>query len=284
MNISRFRWSKLVKIDTQLSSEVLPQEQMGAPLSEPVNIHTAAEKPGQEDAALTPDTAGSRRNRRRFALPLIIALILVVVVGAGLLAATFLSSSQATTTLEAEEPTPNVGATISAAVAMAVADQLTPVPENPFDSGEATTPVSTEPGSASLPQSSPSLPTLSRYFNWEQTPAIKETGHLVFKVRVDDGANFKPAGRDCSFANVSLKDNTEASFGSILPRGMVIPCGTGPDDWVSNQYYFVDGLLTVTVQLSPEVAAHPGLMVCLWTGGTTARENRLLDCAPVRRP
>ena len=268
----------------QLSAEAPRQEQTGAPPPEPGDIHTAAEDPGQGDATLMPDMAGSRRNLRRFALPLIIALILVVVVGAGLLAAAFLSSSRATPTLEVEEPTPNVGATISAAVAMAVADQLNPVSENPSDDGGATTLASIEPGSTSLPQSQPWPPTPSGYVDWEQTPAVNEVGHLVFEAKIDDRANFKPVGRNCGFGNVSLTDNAGSSHGLVLPRSMVVPCGAGPDDWVSNQYYFVDSLLTVTVQLSVEVAAHPGLMVCLWTGGITGEENRLLDCAPVRLP
>lgn len=268
----------------QLSTEAPTQKQTGAPPPETADIHTAAEDPGQGDATLMPDMAGSRRNRRRFALPLIIALILVVVVGAGLLTAVVLSSSRATPTLEAEKPTPNVGATISAAVAMAVAAQLTPVPANPSDSGAATAPASIEAGSASLPQSPPWPPTPSGYVDWEQTPAVNDAGHLVFKARIDDRANFKPVGRNCGFANVSLMDDADSSHGLVLPRSMAVPCGAGPDDWVSNQYYFVDSLLTVTVQLSAEVAARPGLMVCLWTGGATDEENRQLDCAPVRLP
>ena len=268
----------------QLSTEAPTQEQTGAPHPEPGDIHTAAEDPGQGGATLIPDMAGSRRNRRRFALPLIIALILVVVVGVGLLTAVVLSSSWATPTLEAEKPTPNVGATISVAVAMAVAAQLTPVPANPSDSEAATAPASIAAGSASLPQSPAWPPTPSGYVDWERTPAVNDAGHLVFKARIDDRANFKPVGRNCGFANVSLMDDADSSHGLVLPRSMAVPCGVGPDDWVSNQYYFVDSLLTVTVQLSAEVAAHPGLMVCLWTGGAADEENRLLDCAPVRLP
>ena len=258
--------------------------QISAATPIPDGIHTDG-YPGPEDDLSAPDAEGSRRNRRRFALPLILALILVAaIVGVGVLATVLLSSSREAPTAEAEEPTPDVGATVSAAVAMAVAAQLTPGPANPSDGGEATTLASTEPGSASLPQSPPLPPTISGYVDWEQRPAIMETGHLVFKARIDDGANFKPAGQNCGFANVSLTDNTDASFGSILPRSMAMPCGAGLGDWVSDQYYYSDSLLTVTVQLSAGIAAHPGLMVCLWTGGATDEENRLLDCASVLQP
>ena len=93
-----------------------------------------------------------------------------------------------------------------------------------------------------------------------------------------------PAGPGCGFGNVSLADNANAFYGFVIPGSMAVPCGTGPSDLVSNRYDYSDNLLTVTVQLPSEIADQQGLMVCLWTGGGADEENRLLDCAPARRP
>ena len=191
--------------------------------------------------------------------------------------------SQETSTAETVQPSPDLDATVAAAAAMAVAAQ-NPAQANPTNDGEETAPATVQPRSEGVPQIPPWLTMLSEYVNWEQTPEISATGKLVFKAKIDEGAHFVAAGDHCGFANVSLTDNANVSYGSVIPRSMSIPCGAGPGDWVSTQYYYTGNLLTVTVQLSSEIAAHPGLMLCLWTGGATDEENRLLDCVPVRQP
>ena len=268
----------------RLDSEVLTQGGESAPPREHGDIHTSAEYTGSEAAALTPDRARRRQNRRRFVLPLILALLLVTgIIGAGVLAAILLAPSQETSTAETVEPTRDLDATIAAALAMAIAAQ-NPAQTNPTNDGEEAAPATVQPRSESVPQIPPSPTVLSGYVNWEQTPEISVTGKLVFKARIDEGAHFVAAGDHCGFANVSLTDNANVSYGSVIPRSMSIPCGAGPGDWVSNQYYYAGNLLTVTVQLSSEIAAHPGLMLCLWTGSGTDAGNRLLDCVPVRPP
>ena len=234
---------------------------------------------------MVPAAERRRGNRRRLVLVLIpVLLIVAAIIGASVLAALLLSQPNEVTTAETAAPTPDVDSTIAAAIAMAVAAQLTPTPENPASARESTASPNTPPQSVSLPQLPPSPPTPSKYVNWEQPPEISETGDLVFKARIDEGANFMPAGPRCGFGNVSLADNADAFYGFVIPRSMATPCGAGPSDWVSNRYYYSDNLLTVTVRLSSEIAERQGLMVCLWTGGGTDEENHPLDCAPARRP
>ena len=268
----------------RLDSEVLTPGLELTPPPEDAIIPTFAEYPGSEDVAVTPGMAGRHRNRRRFVLPLILALLLVAgIIGAGVLAAALFAPSPETATAETVEPTPDLDATIAAALAMAIAAQR-PDQATPINDGEESASATVQPRSGSVPQIAPSPTVLSGYVNWEQPPEISATGKLVFKARIDEEAHFVAAGRHCGFANVSLTDNANVPYGSIIPRSMSVPCGSDPGDWVSTRYYYADNLLTVILQLSSEIAAQPGLMLCLWTGGATDEENRLLDCVPVRRP
>ncbi len=278
-------------VEVDLQQEGITSIDPYAPAPEPESVpppdlgdvYKPAQYPEPVDAALEPD-AKRRRNRKRLALVLIpVSLTVAVIVGASVLAALVLSQPDEMTTAETAVATPDVGSTISAAVAMAVAAQITPTSANPASVGESTAPPNTPPQSASLPQVPLSPPMPSKYVTWEQPPRLSETGDLVFRARIDEGANFTPAGRHCGLGNVSLMDNANAFYGSVIPRAMALPCGAGSSDWVSDRYHFSDSLLTVTVQLSSKLSEQRGLMVCLWTGGTD-EENRLLDCAPVRRP
>ena len=251
------------------------------------DVNKPAEYPEPVDAALAPAVETRRGNRRRLVLVLIpVLLIVAAIIAASVLAALLLSPADEMPTAETETatPTPDVGSTIAAAVAVAFAVQTTPSPANPASARESAAPPNTSPQSVSLPQVPQSPPMPSQHVNWEQPPQISETGDLVFRARIDKGANFVPAGPRCGFGNVSLADNGDAFYGFVIPRSMAAPCGTGPSDLVSNRYYYSDNLLTVTVQLSSQIADQPGLMVCLWTGGGADEENRMLDCAPARRP
>lgn len=282
-----------VEVDLQQEgiTSIDPYAQAPEPESVPPpdqgDVNKPAEYPETEDAALAPAVETRRGNRRRLVLVLIpVLLIVAAIIGASVLAALLLSPADEMPTAEMETatPTPDVGSTIAAAVAVAFAVQTTPSPANPASVGESAAPPNTPPQSVSLPQVPQSPPMPSQHVNWEQPPEISETGDLVFRARIDKGANFVPAGPRCGFGNVSLADNGDAFYGFVIPRSMAAPCGTGPSDLVSNRYYYSDNLLTVTVQLSSEIADQPGLMVCLWTGGSTDEENHLLDCAPARRP
>ena len=267
-----------------LDSEVLTP---GLELTQPpedANGPAFAEYPCSEDVAVTPGIAGRHRDRRRFVLPLILALLLVAgIIGAGVLAATAFTPSPEMAITETVEPTPDLEATIAVALATAIAAQR-PDRSNPINDGEEAASATVQPRPESVPQIPPSPTVLSEYVNWELPPEISATGKLVFKAKIDEQAHFVAAGRHCGFPNVSLTDNTNVSYGSVIPRSMSIPCRTEPGDWVSTQYDYADNLLTVTLQLSSEIAVQPSLMLCLWTGGATDEENRLLDCVPVRRP
>ena len=263
-----------------------PEQESVAPPDQG-DVSKPAEYPEPVDAALAPDVGRRRPNRTRLVLVLIAGLLTVAAIVAGsVLAALLLSPADEMPTAETATatPTPDVGSTIAAAVAVAFAVQTTPSPANPASARESTAPPNTPPQSVSLPQVPQSPPMPSQHVNWEQPPEISETGDLVFRARIDKGANFVPAGPRCGFGNVSLADNGDAFYGFVIPRSMAAPCGTGPSDLVSNRYDYSDNLLTVTVQLPSQIADQPGLMVCLWTGGGADEENRMLDCAPARRP
>ena len=104
---------------------------------------------------------------------------------------------------------------------------------------------------------------------------------MAFRARIDEKAGFVVAGTHCGFANVTLTDDSDAFYGTIIPHSMANACGGLSGDWVADHYLYISNLLTVRLQIDPVAAQHPGLTLCLWKGGTT---EKLLDCAPVKRP
>lgn len=265
-----------------------------------------------QSAAPMPSAAPGRQARRDFFLPLLVTCaLIVVVVGAGALAYIVLASPGGTPTPEAVEPTPDLDATIAAAVAMIPA-LLTPSPVAQPEAGTAAdaVPIATVPanapplpipyGVAAPPSPTPAsnrLPAIAcpdcaipdppadGYIEWVREPTVSESGVLSFRARIDDRrVNFVVAGPSCGYGNVTLTDSDGAYYGSIIPRSTSIACGTLPGDWIANQYYYTGGLLTVRLQIDPVAALHPDLELCLWAGGMTAEHARLLACAPVKQP
>ena len=258
-----------------------------------------------------PSTTPGSRSRRNILAPLVVSFVLLtVVVGVGMLVAyVVLSSSSGMAAPEVVEPTPDLEATVAAAVAMIPA-LLTPSPvaqprtDNPSD----TAPIATVPSNApQLPQP-PAANTLAAtqepdglpeiacpdctvpdppadsYVEWVRDPKVLESGILSFRARIDEEANFVVAGPSCGFANLTLTDDSDAFYGAIIPRSMAVVCDTRLGDWIANQYYYIDNLLTVRLQINPAAALHPGLELCLWTGGMIEEQSRLLECIPVKQP
>lgn len=260
-----------------------------------------------DDGVVPTPTEPARRHPSptQFLMPLIITLVLLVsIICIGVLAYLFLNASTEASTQDIAEPTPDLNATVEAAVALAIT-LMTPSPIAPPDDTElkdsesdvaaesqgdvrlvgtpaAATTIRPQGTERPAPTSVPAA--IEDYVEWVRVPKVSDDGILSFRARVDEQSNFVAAGPDCGLANVSLIDNSDSASGSVIPRSMATQCGPHPFDWVSNQYYYFDNLLTVTVQVDPALAAHPGLELCLWTGGEADGENRLLDCEPVQQP
>ncbi len=255
-----------------------------------------------EPAAPIPNTT-TRRKARRNLLALLIAafLTLAIVAGIGLLVAyVALASSSGTPAPAVVEPTRDLEATIVAAVALA----MQPPPAAPTavaqqESSNAT-PIATTPADAqpspvppeANPLPSDRLPTVEcpncsvpdqpadGYVDWIREPKVSEAGILTFRARIDERAGLVVAGPRCGFPNATLTDD-DTFYGAIIPHSMADACGSLPGDWITEHYTHVNNLLTVRLQIDPLAASHPGLKLCLWTGGMT---EELLDCVPVQQP
>ena len=121
------------------------------------------------------------------------------------------------------------------------------------------------------------VPVISRV-DWVQKPQISEGGRFSFVARIDDGYDLTIPGLGGGPANVVFSVGA-ALYGTILP-----PSGPGwdwtpsPNQWIADTYEYAGKTLTVAARVSPAVATHPGLRVCLWTGGSTAE---ILDCTGI---
>ena len=265
-------------------------------------------EPTQPAAAISSVT--TRHQARRYLLaPLIVSfLTLTLVVGIGLLVAyVVLSASSGTPVTAAVEPTRDLEATITAAVAAAMKPApLTSSSAAVSEAGNASiaTPIATLPESEqpsphppvadAVPPTLPSdlLPTVEcpgcavpdppadGYVEWVREPKVSESGVLAFRARIDEQAGFVVAGASCGLANATLTD-AHAFYGAIIPHSMANACGGLPGDRIADQYTYFGNLLTVRLQMDPVAARHPHLTLCLWKGGVT---EDLLDCVPVKQP
>ena len=114
--------------------------------------------------------------------------------------------------------------------------------------------------------------------DWVQKPQISEGGRFSFIARIDDGYDLTIPGLGGGPANVVFSVGS-ALYGTILP-----PSGPGwdwtpsPNQWIADTYEYAGQTLTVAARVSPAVATHPGLRICLWTGGPMAK---ILDCTGI---
>lgn len=300
-------------VSREAARRIREQEQEPREGMSPGNQQTPAEfgqpPPDLADGEPLPDLLPSlpRDTPKRLFAPLLLTLLpLAAIVGIGLLAY-WLLSDPANASSQVTEPTPDLESTIQAMVALAVT-RTAPTPVAPSDDAEPEKP---EPAAASAggqgvevssPASAPTPPParlrasmcsycdtsdagLGHYVQWEWEPTVTATGWLSFRVLIDERAGFSPDDPPrCTPANVSLSDADGAFYGWILPRSKAQRCGTLASDWVSNSYDYENDWLSLGVQLDAPAATHPGLEVCLWTGGATKKETRLLNCRPVRQP
>ena len=124
------------------------------------------------------------------------------------------------------------------------------------------------------------------YVEWESRPSVSSTGVLTLLARVDAGIDFIfPNAAGGSYSNIALTSGSHDLLGSIVP-----PSRPGwhwtpePGLWIASEYRYFNNTLLVRAQIDPAAATHPGLRLCLWSGGETDEQNRILDCVLVGQP
>ena len=268
--------------DAQLSEESFPPPTHPAPM---------------------PSAAKRRRNWSGLLLFFLVLALLGFMALLGILAYALWGPPGWVSTPEATEPTPDLNATVVVAVVSAVSPlrATPPTPDEAPPEEEATntgtTPVVAQPTLES-PTNHNRLEEIEcgahcltegrlpiGHVEWVRQPKVSTRGILSFRAVIDTEANFTiPGHRQCGFPNVSFTDDSNALYGFIISRGTAVECPRQPGEWISNQYYYGLNILTVSAQIDPVAARHPGLSLCLWTSGANAERNRLIDCVPVLQP
>ena len=111
--------------------------------------------------------------------------------------------------------------------------------------------------------------------DWVQEPKVSADGQLSFIATIDKRYQLTIPGLDGGAANVVFSVGSSL-YGTVLP-----PSGPGwswnpsVNQWIADTYEYRDRTLTVVAQVNPAVSTHPGLRLCLWTGGNAAD---VLDC------
>ena len=124
------------------------------------------------------------------------------------------------------------------------------------------------------------------YVEWMVGPRVSSNGVLTLSARIDDGIDFILPGRgSAGFNNISLTDRSDSLYGSVVPPNQPGWDWTPrPGLWIANEYRYSNNVLSVRAQIDPAAANHPGLRLCLWSGGETTEQNQLLDCKAVQQP
>ena len=122
------------------------------------------------------------------------------------------------------------------------------------------------------------------YVDWQSGPRVSANGVISLAARIDERVELVVPGKGHTRNNITLTDGSNELYGSIVP-----PSGPGwdwtpkPGLWIASEYRYSNRTLTVRAQIDPAAANHPGLRLCLWSGGTRD-ETQLLDCVSVQQP
>lgn len=118
--------------------------------------------------------------------------------------------------------------------------------------------------------------------SWIQKPLVSASGELSFIARIDEGHDMIfPGSLGGGASNVTLV-NGPVLYGMVLP-----PAGPGWNwtprhgQYIADTYTLRNRTFSVVAQLDPSSITHPGLQLCIWSGGTNAE---ILACESVQQP
>ena len=120
------------------------------------------------------------------------------------------------------------------------------------------------------------------YVDWQHGPSVSSSGVLTLLARIDDRINFIPMGQGGNWNNISITDGQGKRVGNVAPPGRDwVP---RPGLWIASDFTYEARVLSVTAQIDPVAARHPGLEICIWSGGASREQNQLLDCVRLQQP
>lgn len=124
------------------------------------------------------------------------------------------------------------------------------------------------------------------YVEWARLPSVSSTGVLTLLARVDKGIDLIfPNEVGGGYSNIALTSSSHDLLGSIVPPSRPDWHWTPePGLWIASEFRYSNNTLSVRAQIDPAAATHPGLRLCLWSGGENDEQNLLLDCVPVQQP
>ena len=129
------------------------------------------------------------------------------------------------------------------------------------------------------------------HVDWVQKPQISVSGELSLIAQIHDGHNLiLPDGASEWVSNINLSDDKANHDGIDVYYGSVVPPSQPewnwvpiPGQWIADTYTYQERTLTVIAQIDPAAAIHPGLKVCLWSGGAVS-EAYISGCEYIEQP
>ncbi len=210
-------------------------------------------------------------------------------------------------------PTPDIPATVEAQVQARLEAQSTPVPisavrpENTPQPTSTLTPTPAATATATPNPTATSRPTptplkegldpvdcsncaydtvpLIGNVEWLEPPTVTAAGVLTLRAKIKEGYTLTRPGLTNHKSNVTLTNGGDVLLGIILPpSGSGWSWGDDPGLWIAETHSYRDDILRVRANIDPKAANQAGLTLCVWTGGRSSAENRVLACKSVERP
>lgn len=125
------------------------------------------------------------------------------------------------------------------------------------------------------------------YVDWLEPPKVTASGRFTFKARVHDGHDIKIATPAPNGGRLNVHFSRGGDiYGSVLPVDNTSgwKWSDKPTAWEADVYTYEGNVLAVVAQINPNAATHPGLRMCLWSGGATRGETYILGCIEVEQP
>ena len=119
--------------------------------------------------------------------------------------------------------------------------------------------------------------------DWISPPKISEHGVIQLVAVLDDSLDMGEIGTT-EGDKFSVTDRDHNLYGTIVaPAAPGLDWVPQPGLWIADQFDYVANTLRVRARIDSVAATHPGLRLCLWSGGIGA-ERSLLGCELVQQP